>query len=222
MKAASRSELARFVDHTLLRPDATRQEITRLCDEARENNFHGVCVNGSRVELAYSLLEDTEIKVTGMVGFPFGASDGDVKRYEAEVAIDNGAHEIEMVMNVGRLKDCDHAIILRELRDIAEAADERIVKVVLEMSLLTPEQIRLACELVQDSGVHFVCSGTVLGPAATSMNIQMLRKATDQKFGVKAAGGVDHADSAIAMLEAGATRLGTSNGVRLIQSWSAS
>src|SRR4051794_33959246 len=125
MAPASRADLARYIDHTLLQPEATREDVTRLCAEAREHGFHGVCVHGSRVELAFSLLEDSDIKVTSLVGFPLGASDSDVKRYETEVAIDQGAQEIEMMINLGRLKDGDHGYVLRELRDIAEAAEER-------------------------------------------------------------------------------------------------
>ena len=129
--------------------------------EGSARGFHGVCVGGSRVELACSLLEDTEVKVTGLVGFPFGAGDSDAKRYETEVAIDHGAQEIETVLNVGRLKDGDHGYVLRELRDIAEAADQRPVKVILETSLLTLEEKNLACQLVLDSGAHCVCPAPV-------------------------------------------------------------
>src|SRR5437588_3089052 len=143
MKTFSRAELARRIDPTLVKPEATRQDIVRLCAEAREHGFHGVCVNGSRVELAYALLEDTERKVTGLVGFPFGAMDTDAKRYETEVAIDHGAHEIEMVLNIGRLKEGDRSYVLRELRDIAEAAEERPVNVILETGLLTAEERNL-------------------------------------------------------------------------------
>jgi deoxyribose-phosphate aldolase len=218
MKAFSRVELARLIDHTLLQPEARRQDVARLCAEAREHGFHGVCVNGSRVELAYALLEDTEVKVIGLVGFPLGACDADVKRYETEVALDHGAHEIEMVLNIGRLKEGDGSYVLRELRDIAEAADERPVKVILETSLLTPEEKNLACELALDSGVHFVCTGTGLNAAATVADVQSLRIAVGEKFGVKASGGIKDAKTAIALIEAGATRLGTADGVAIVSS----
>src|SRR2546421_13113661 len=122
-------ELAKLIDHTLVHPWARREEIIRLCDEAVEHHFHGVCVNGSGLELAFSRLGDTDIKVTALVGFPLGASDADVKRYEAEAAVDDGASELEYVMNIGKLKDGDTQFVLREMRDIAEAAEERPVKV---------------------------------------------------------------------------------------------
>jgi len=216
MKPLSRLELARCIDHTLVQPEARRQDVARLCAEAREHGLHGVCVNGSRVELAYALLEDTEIKVIGLVGFPFGASDADVKRYETEVAIDHGAHEIEMVLNIGRLKEGDNSYVLRELRDIAEAADERPVGVILEIGLLTPEEKNLACVLALDSGVHFVSTGTGLSGSASVADVHGLRAAVGDKFGVKASGGISGTRTAMALIEAGATRLGTADGVAIV------
>ena len=212
MTTLSPAELARRIERTLVRPEATRQNIEQLCAEARAQNFHGVCVCGSRVELACSLLEDSEVKVTGLVGFPLGAADSDAKRYETEVAIDHGAHEIETVLNVGRLKDGDHRYVLRELRDIAEAADQRPVKVILETELLTPEEVNLACKLALDSGVHCVCTGTGLRSVATVQDVQSLRAAVGEKFGVKAAG-LSDAQTAVAMIEAGATRIGAAEGL---------
>ena len=128
------------------------------------------------------------------------------------MAIDHGAQEIEMVLNIGRLKDGDHRYVLRELRDIAEAADERPVKVILETGLLTPEEVRRACEVALDSGVHCVCTGTGLRSAATMKDVRSLRAAVGEKFGVKAAG-LSDAQTALALLEAGASRLGTAEGV---------
>jgi deoxyribose-phosphate aldolase len=211
MKTLSPAELARRIERTLVRPDATRQDLEQLCAEARTHVFHGVCVNGSRVELASTLLEGSEVKVTGMVGFPLGAADADAKRYETEVAIDHGAQEIEMVLNIGRLKDGDDRYVLRELRDIAEAADERRVKVILETALLSPEEVRLACALALDSGVHCVCTGTGLRSAATVQEVRSLRAAVGEKFGVKAAG-VNGLHTALALIDAGASRLGTAEG----------
>ena len=211
MKTLSPVELARRIEHTLARPDATRQDLEQLCAAARAQGSHGVCVCGARVELARSLLEDTEVRVTGLVGFPLGAAATDAKRYETEVAIDHGAQEIEAVLSIGRLKDGDHRYVLRELRDIAEAADERPVKVILETSLLTPEEVRLACELARDSGVHCVCTGTGLRSAATVQDVQRLRAAVGEKFGVKAAG-LSDLQTALALIEAGATRLGIAEG----------
>src|SRR5664279_2224574 len=143
MTTLSPAELARRFERTLVRPDATRRDVEQLCAEARAQGAHCVCVNGSHVELACALLEESEVKVTGLIAFPLGAADTDAKRYETEVAIDHGAQEIEMVLNIGRLKDGDHRYVLRELRDLAEAADQRPVKVILETALLTPDEVRV-------------------------------------------------------------------------------
>ena len=212
MTTLSPAELARRIEHTLVRPEATRRDLEQLCAAARAMGSHAVCVCGSQVELTCSLLEDSEVKVTGMIGFPLGAADADAKRYETEVAIDHGAQEIETVLNVGRLKDGDHGYVLRELRDIAEAADERPVKVILQPELLPPEEVRLACELALDSGAHCVCTGTGLRSAATVQDVQSLRAAVGEKFGVKAAG-LSDAQTALAMIDAGATRIGAAEGL---------
>ncbi len=214
MRTLSPAELVRRIERTLFRPEATRRDIEQLCAEARAQGFHSVCVCSSRVELARTLLEDSEVKVTGLVGFPLGAGDADAKRYETEVAIDHGAQEIETVLNIGRLKEGDHRYVLRELRDIAEAADERPVKVILETGLLTSEERNRACQLVLDSGAHCVCTGTGLESAATVEDVQSFRAAVGEKFGVKAAG-LSDLQTALALIEAGATRLGTMEGAAL-------
>jgi deoxyribose-phosphate aldolase len=211
MKTLSPVELARRIERMLVRPGAMRRDIEQLCAEARAEGSHCVCVNGSHVELACALLEDSEVKVTGLIAFPLGAADTDAKRYETEVAIDHGAQEIEMVLNIGRLKDGDHRYVLRELRDIAEAADQRPVKVILETGLLTPEEVRRVCELALDSGVHCVCTGTGLRSAATVEDVRSLRASVGEEFGVKAAG-LSDAQTALALVEAGASRLGTAEG----------
>ena len=215
-------ELARYLDHTLLKPDATAKEIEQLCAEARTHGFHAVCVNGSRVVQAHHLLENTDVKVAAVVGFPLGAMDADAKRYETETAIDHGAHEIDCVINVGRLKDGDHAYVLRELRDVVEAADERPVKVILETCLLTREEKILACRLAVESGAQFVKTSTGFSAGgATVEDVRLLREAVGEKFGVKASGGIRDAATAGAMIAAGATRLGTSASVTIVQGGSA-
>ena len=216
------SELASYIDHTLLKPDATRAQLEQLCAEAAEHQFSTVCVNGSRVELAYSLLEDSDVQVCTVVGFPLGAMDADAKRYETEVAVDLGASEIDMVMNVGRFKDGEHDYIVREVRDVVEAADDRVVKVILETCLLTNDEIAQACKLVTQAQAHFVKTSTGFGNAgATLEHVRLMRETVGQFAGVKAAGGVRNADDARAMIEAGATRIGTSNGVAIISDESA-
>ncbi|MDE2713172.1 MAG: deoxyribose-phosphate aldolase [Verrucomicrobiota bacterium] len=211
------SDLAKFIDHTLLKPEATRAQIEALCAEAAEHNFATVCVNGSRVELAYSLLEESDVQVATVVGFPLGAMEADVKRYETEAAIDAGAGEIDMVMNVGRFIDGDHDFIVREIRDVVEAADDHVVKVILETCLLSNEQIEQACKLVVQAQAHFVKTSTGFGSAgATIEHVKLMRETVSQFAGVKAAGGIRNAADAHAMIEAGATRLGTSGGVAIV------
>ena len=216
------SELASYIDHTLLKPDATRAQLEQLCAEAAEHQFSTVCVNGSRVELAYSFLEDSDVQVCTVVGFPLGAMDADAKRYETEVAVDLGASEIDMVMNVGRFKDGEHDYIVREIRDVVEAADDRVVKVILETCLLANDEIAQACKLVTQAQAHFVKTSTGFGKAgATLEHVRLMRETVGQFAGVKAAGGVRNADDARAMIEAGATRIGTSNGVAIVSGESA-
>ena len=211
------SELARYIDHTLLKPDATRAQLEQLCAEAAEHQFSTVCVNGSRVEVAYSLLEDCDVQVCTVVGFPLGAMEADAKRYETEVAVDVGASEIDMVMNVGRFKDGEHDYIVREIRDVVEAADDRVVKVILETCLLTNDEIAKACKLVTQAQAHFVKTSTGFGNAgATLEHVRLMRETVGQFAGVKAAGGVRNGNDAQAMIEAGATRIGTSNGVAIV------
>ena len=216
------SELANYIDHTLLKPDATRVQIKQLCAEATEHQFASVCVNGSRVELAYSLLEECDVQVCTVVGFPLGAMDADAKRYETEAAVDAGAHEIDMVMNIGRFKDEEHDYIVREIRDVVEAADDRIVKVILETCMLTNDEIPQACKLVVQAQAHFVKTSTGFGSAgATLEHVRLMRETVGQFSGVKAAGGVRNAEDARAMIQAGATRIGTSNGIAIVSGDSA-
>lgn len=212
------SDLAGYIDHTLLRADATAADIETLCREAKAHGFYAVCVNGSWVERARHHLEATDVKLACVVGFPLGSMETDVKRFETEAAIDAGAHEIDMVINIGRLKEGDDKFVLRELRDVVEAADERPVKVILETCLLTEEQKIRACKLVVEAGALFVKTSTGFSKAgATLEDVKLLRREVGSDFGVKASGGIKDSVMALAMIEAGATRLGTSNGVAIVQ-----
>ena len=216
-------DLARHIDHTLLKPDATAEQIRQLCAEARENSFWSVCVNGSHVALTASLLEDTGIKVAAVVGFPLGACGADVKRFETETVIDFGAQEIDVVLAVGALKEGNHKLVLRELRDVVEAADGVPVKVILETCLLTREEKLAACSLVVESGAQFVKTSTGFSSGgATLDDVRLMRETVGPRFGVKASGGIRDTATALAMIEAGATRLGTSAGVAIVRGHSAS
>ena len=212
------AQLAACIDHTLLKADATAKDIGKLCAEARENHFYSVCVNGSWVGQARHFLEGAGVKVASVVGFPLGAMSSDAKRFETEAAIDDGAQEIDVVINIGRLKDGDEKYVFRELCDVVEAADERPVKVILETCLLTDEQKIRACQLVVESGAHFVKTSTGFSTTgATLADVKLMRETVGPKFGVKASGGIRDTKTALAMIAAGATRLGTSAGVAIVK-----
>jgi deoxyribose-phosphate aldolase len=211
-------DLARYIDHTLLKAGATAKDIEQLCADARARHFYAVCVNGCHVELARHCLEDSDVKIASTVGFPLGAMETDVKRFETEAAVDAGAHEIDVVMNLAWLKQGLDTQLLRELRDVVEAADERPVKVIIETALLSREEKVRACELIVEAGARFVKTSTGFGlGGATLDDVKLLRETVGPKFGVKASGGILDAATALAMIEAGATRIGTSHGVAIIQ-----
>ena len=211
------AQLAAYIDHTLLKPDASREQIEKLCAEAREHEFYSVCVNGCWVEAARTYLEGSEVKVAAVVGFPLGAMSADVKRYETDAAIDDGAQEIDVVLNIARLKAGDHKFVFRELVDVVEDADERPVKVIMETCLLTDAEKILACQLIVESGAQFVKTSTGFSTGgATIADVKLLRATVGPKFGVKASGGIRDTATALAMIEAGATRLGTSAGIAIV------
>ena len=215
------NNLARYIDHTLLKSEASLAEIEKLCAEAREHNFYAVCVNGSWVTQARHFLDGCDVKVATVVGFPLGATDSDTKRFETEAAIDNDAQEIDVVINIGRLKDGDDRYVLRELRDVVEAAAERPVKLIIETCLLTNAEKIRACRIVLEAGAQFVKTSTGFSTGgATIADVNLLREIVGEKFGVKAAGGIRDTATALAMIEAGATRLGTSSGVAIVRSMS--
>lgn len=214
-------ELASIIDHTILRPDATVADLDRLCAEAIEHSFHSVCVNGGRVAQACHRLDGSEVKVCTVVGFPLGAVDADVKRYETEVAVDNGAAEIDVVINIGHLKDGNRGAILRELRDVVEAADERIVKVIIETGLLSQDEKKLAGELVTLAEAQFIKTSTGFGPGgATASDVRWLRSAIGSGVEVKASGGIRDLATALALIESGASRLGLSASTNVLREMS--
>jgi deoxyribose-phosphate aldolase len=199
-------DLAALYEHTLLGPIITEKDIEDLCVQAIKARIYGVCLPSSMISSAYGRLEESSIKVVCAIDFPFGASDADVKRYETEVAIDSGAHEIDVAINLGRFKE--YKLLLRELRDIIEAADERPVKVVVEVSLLHPQELSDACQLALDSGARFISTSTGFSPSAENPEtVKAIRSVIGPKFGLKAAGLSDFA-SARNLLEAGADRFG--------------
>jgi deoxyribose-phosphate aldolase len=214
------NSIATYIDHTLLRADATIKDIERLCAEARKYSFCCVCINGSWVSDACRLLAGSSVKVAAVVGFPLGAMSGEAKRYETETAIGAGAHEIDVVLNIGRLRQGDDSYALHELSEIVRASGGRTVKVILETCLLNREEKIRGCRLVMDSGAHFVKTSTGFSSGgATVEDVALMRATVGAAFGIKAAGGIRDAKTAIEMIEAGATRIGTSAGIIIIKEW---
>lgn len=212
--------LARYIDHTLLKPEATPQAIARLCEEARAWRFAAVCVPPLYVSLAADLLTDTEVRVATVIGFPLGNTSTPVKVHEALQALHDGAHELDMVLPIGLLKAGRDDRVYQDLRAVVDVAHEAgaVVKVILETGLLTEQEIVRACLLAKAAGADFVKTSTGFGPrGATVEDVRLMRQTVGPDMGVKAAGGIRTYAQALAMIEAGANRLGTSAGVRIME-----
>ncbi|QOY36192.1 deoxyribose-phosphate aldolase [Anaerobacillus isosaccharinicus] len=212
-------QLAQMIDHTLLKANATEEEIITLANEAKEYNFASVCVNPTWVHKAAGILKGTEVKVCTVIGFPLGATTSDVKAFETKNAIENGATEVDMVINVGALKDKDFDLVEKDIRAVVEAAKGKaLTKVIIETSLLTDEEKVRACELAVKAGTDFVKTSTGFSTGgATMADIALMRKTVGPNIGVKASGGVRDRETALAMVEAGATRIGASAGISIVK-----
>ena len=207
-------EIARTIDHTLLKPEATRAQIEQLCAEAREHGFATVCVNPTWVPLCADLLRGSETRVCTVVGFPLGATFPEVKAFEAARTVAEGACEVDMVLNIGALKSGDYRLCERDVAAVAEASHRggAILKVIIEAALLTDDEKVKACVVSKAGGADFVKTSTGFGPeGATVEDVRLLRRTVGEKLGVKASGGIRTLDEALAMIEAGASRLGTSS-----------
>ena len=213
-------DIARRIDHTLLKPEATREQIEGLCREAREHAFATVCVNPAWVPLCSALLLGSETAVCTVVGFPLGATLAEVKAYEAARTVEQGACEVDMVIGVGTLKSKDYRAVEGDIAGVVAAsrAGGALVKVIIEAALLTDDEKVKACVLARAAGADFVKTSTGFGPGgATAADVALMRRVVGPEMGVKAAGGVKDLKSAQAMLEAGADRIGASVGVKIVQ-----
>jgi len=218
--AAANAEVGKYIDHTLLKPEATREEIEKLCHEARAFSFASVCINPTWVKESAFLLHGSPVKVCTVIGFPLGATLPDVKAYETRRAIFDGATEIDMVINIGALKSGDDNLVKRDIAAVVEAAHDAcaIVKVIIETALLTDDEKVRASVLAKEAGADFVKTSTGFSKGgATVADIELMRKAVGAELGVKAAGGVKDLASAKEMIAAGATRIGASAGVKIVQ-----
>jgi deoxyribose-phosphate aldolase len=214
------SGVARLIDHTLLKPDATRQDIERLCREAAEFRFATVCVNPTWAAACASLLRGTPVLVCSVVGFPLGATTPDVKHYETRRAIFDGAREIDMVINIGALKSGDLRTVERDIDAVAAPCRDCgvVSKVIIEAAYLTDEEKVTACTLAKAAGADFVKTSTGFGPGgATVADVALMRRVVGAEMGVKAAGGVRDLESLKAMVAAGATRIGASAGIQIVR-----
>ncbi len=212
------NNVARMIDHTLLKADTKKDQIEKICAEAKEYNFASVCVNPTWVKLSSELLKGTEVKVCTVIGFPLGASTPETKAFETKNAIENGATEVDMVINIGALKDGDNELVEKDIRAVADAAKGKaLTKVIIETCLLTEEEKVRACELSVKAGADFVKTSTGFSTGgATVEDIALMRKTVGPEIGVKASGGVRSAEDAQKMIEAGATRIGASSGAAIV------
>ncbi|KQL50790.1 deoxyribose-phosphate aldolase [Heyndrickxia shackletonii] len=210
--------LAKMIDHTLLKADATKAEIQKLAEEAKEYSFASVCVNPTWVKTAAEILEGTPVKVCTVIGFPLGATTTEVKAFEANNAIENGATEIDMVINIGALKDKQYDMVEKDIKAVVEAAKGKaLTKVIIETCLLTNEEKEKACELSVKAGADFVKTSTGFSTGgATAEDVALMRKVVGPTIGVKASGGVRSLEDAENMVNAGATRIGASSGVAIV------
>lgn len=214
------NELARMIDHTLLKANATEAEIVKLAEEAKEYKFASVCVNPAWVKTAAEILNDAEgVEVCTVIGFPLGASTSAVKAFETTNAIENGATEVDMVINIGALKDKQYDVVENDIKAVVEAAKGKaLTKVIIETCLLTDEEKEMACKLSVSAGADFVKTSTGFSTGgATVEDIALMRKTVGPDLGVKASGGVRSLEDAQNMIEAGATRIGASSGVAIMK-----
>jgi len=214
------NSIASLIDHTLLKPEATESDITRLCREAREHGFKTVCVNPYWVDVARRKLSDSSVLVCTVIGFPLGANLTEVKLSEARLALEQGAAELDMVQNAGALRSGDSAFVQAEIAALARVAHAggAILKVILETSVLSEEEKVAGCRLAVDAGADFVKTSTGFSAAgATESDVRLMRATVGPSMGVKASGGVRTLDALRRMVEAGATRIGTSSGVQIIR-----
>lgn len=209
---------SKYIDHTLLKPEATKAQIIQLCEEAVKNDFASVCVNPYWVKTCAQEVKDSDVLVCTVVGFPLGANTTETKVYETKEAISNGADEIDMVINIGALKGKEYDVVLQDIKAIVEAAQDHVVKVIIETSLLSDDEIIKACQLAKEAKAAFVKTSTGFSTGgATKEDVALMAQVVAPDLGVKASGGIKTREDFLAMIKAGATRIGTSNGMALLK-----
>lgn len=210
----------KMIDHTLLKPEATKEMIENLCKEAKEYDFKSVCVNPYWVSTAYEELRDSDVLVCTVVGFPLGATTKETKFFETDFAVQEGADEIDMVINVGALKSKQYDVVLEDIKSVVQAANGRTVKVIIETCLLSDEEKVKACKLSMEAGANFVKTSTGFSTAGAKVeDVELMKSIVGDNLEVKASGGIRDLDTALKMIEAGATRLGVSAGVQIVKEY---
>jgi len=216
-KILSPSDVASYIDHTLLKPDTTKSQIYKLCEEALSYSFFAVCVNSSMISFCKEVLKNSSVKIASVIGFPLGVCDSATKAFETTRAMSLGANEIDMVIHLGAVKSQDWSYVEKDIKDVVLAANGNIVKVILESHLLTPEEIKKSCEVSLIAGAHFVKTSTGFsGGGAKVEDVALMKTVVGSKAQVKASGGVRDYQTALTMIAAGAARLGTSSGVAIV------
>lgn len=212
------NKIANMIDHTVLKAFSTKEDVIKICKEAKENGFFSVCINPTHIELVKKELEGSEVKVCTVIGFPLGANTPEVKAFETKDAIAKGADEVDMVINIGALKDKNYDLVYKDIKAVVDAADKKaLVKVIIETCYLTDEEKKIACELAVKAGTDYVKTSTGFGTGgSTPEDIKLMRETVGTEIGVKASGGVRNTNDAIAVIEAGASRIGASASVAII------
>lgn len=217
MAEITKTTMASMIDHTILKASATEEMIKALCQEAIKYNFASVCINPGFVKFAAKELSGTDVKVCTVIGFPLGANSPETKAFEAAKAVEDGAQEIDMVINVGMLKSGNHKYVADEISGVVKASKDALVKVIIETCFLTDEEKVIVCRLAKNAGAHFVKTSTGFGTGgATAADVALMSKTVGASMGVKASGGIRSLSEALAVIEAGANRIGTSSGVSII------
>ncbi|MBM7636922.1 deoxyribose-phosphate aldolase [Streptococcus saliviloxodontae] len=210
--------LNQYIDHTLLKPESTQEQIAALIEEAKEHQFASVCLNPTWVAYASDKLQDSSVKVCTVIGFPLGATTPEVKAFETKNAIENGADEIDMVINIGALKSGLTDLVKEDIEAVVQASGTKLVKVIIETCLLTDDEKVLACQLAKAAGADFVKTSTGFSTAGANISdLKLMRQTVGPDMGVKAAGGARSFEDAVSFIEAGATRIGTSAGVAIVK-----
>lgn len=211
-------KLNSMIDHTLLKADTNKEAIISLCEEAKRYKFAAVCVNPYYVSLCREILKGSGVKVATVIGFPLGANTKDVKAYETRRAVEDGADELDMVLNIAALKNKEYQVVKEDIKAVVEAAGGRIVKVILETCLLNEEEKIKACQLALEAGADFVKTSTGFSTAGASVeDVKLMKSVVGDRMEVKASGGIRDYETAMKMIEAGASRIGTSSGIKIVE-----